>query len=89
MYCAVVLDVFSRGVVGWSIDSRPQAQSSYALGVAIENRQPNGSIIQCDHGQFTSWAFTQPALDSGLTLSVDSIGDCYDCDVMPGSPGRV
>ena len=46
IYCAVVLDVFSRRVVGWSIDSRPQASlATNALAMAIENREPNGSTI--------------------------------------------
>ena len=50
MYCAVVLDAFSRRLVGWAIDSRPQGSLVVnALGMAIENRQPNGSIIHSDH----------------------------------------
>lgn len=80
VYCAVVLDAFSRRVVGWSIDSRPQASLVVnALGMAIENRQPEATLIHSDHGtQFTSWAFTQRAIDSGLVPSMGSIGDCYD-----------
>ena len=88
IYCAVVLDVFSRRGVGWSIDSRPQASlATNALAMAIENRQPNGSTIHS--GQFTSWAFTQRARDAGLAVSMGSIGDCFDCDVMAGLLGRV
>ena len=50
IYCAVVLDVFSRRVVGWSIDSRPQASlATSALAMAIENREPRGSTIHSDH----------------------------------------
>ena len=73
-----MLDVFSRREVGWSIDSRPQASlATIALAVAIENRQPEGSTIHSDHGiQLASWAFTQRALDSGLAVSMGSIGDC-------------
>ncbi len=42
----------------------------------IENRQPNGRVIQSDQGtQHTSWAFTRRALDSGLVLSMGSVGD--------------
>ena len=49
IYCAVVLDVFSRRVVGWSIDSRPQASlATNALAMAIENREPHGSTIHSD-----------------------------------------
>lgn len=84
VYCAVVLDSFSRRVVGWSIDSRPTgALVTNALGMAIENREPDETLIHSDHGtQFTSWAFTQRAIDSGLVPSMGSIGDCYDNAVI-------
>jgi putative transposase len=43
VYCAVVLDVFSRRVVGWSIDaSQTAALVTNALGMAIKGRQPDG-----------------------------------------------
>jgi len=82
--CSVVLDVFSRRVVGWSIDSAPTAGLvTNALGMAISNRSPDGTLIHSDHGtQFTSWAFTRRALDSGLVPSMGSIGDCYDNAVV-------
>lgn len=84
VYCAVVLDVFSRRVVGWSIDAAPTATLvTNALGMAIGQRAPEGTVIHSDHGtQFTSWAFTQRALDSGLVPSMGSIGDCYDNAVI-------
>jgi transposase InsO family protein len=77
-YCAVVLDTFSRRVVGWSIDSsQTAALVTNALGMAIANRDPQaGGIIQSDHGvQFTSWAFTDRAKRSGLAPSMGAIGD--------------
>ncbi|MDQ3938566.1 MAG: IS3 family transposase [Chloroflexota bacterium] len=82
LYCAVVLDVYSRRVVGWSIDSSPTAALvTSALGMAIQTRRPDGTIIHSDQGaQFTSWAFTHRAKASGLVPSMGSIGDCYDCD---------
>ena len=84
VYCSVVLDVFSRRVVGWSIDSAPTASLvTNALGMAIANRHPEGTLIHSDHGtQFTSWAFTRRALDSGLVPSMGSIGDCFDNAVI-------
>ena len=86
VYCAVVLDTFSRRVVGWSIDARPTAALvTNALGMAIDNRQPvqGETIIHSDHGtQYTSWAFTQRAVDSGLVPSMGSIGDCFDNAVI-------
>lgn len=81
VYCAVVLDAYSRRVVGWSIDSRQDAALvTNALGMAIHNRQSmTDTVIHSDHGvQYTSWAFTQRAKDSGLLPSMGSIGDCYD-----------
>jgi len=81
LYCCVVLDVFSRRVVGWSIDSSPTAGLvTNALGMAISSRSPNpGTLIHSDQGtQFTSWAFTHRAKASGLVPSMGSIGDCYD-----------
>ena len=85
LYCAVVLDVFSRRVVGWSIDSAPTAALvTNALGMAIQQRQPGkGTVIHSDQGtQFTSWAFTRRALDSGLVPSMGSVGDCFDNAVI-------
>ena len=84
VYCCVVLDTYSRRVVGWSIDSSPTgALVTNALGMAIDSRLSKraepGTIIHSDQGvQFGSWAFTQRAKDSGLLASMGSIGDCYD-----------
>jgi transposase InsO family protein len=87
VYCAVVLDVFSRRVVGWSIDASPTAALvTNALGMAIEQRGPDGTVIHSDQGtQFTSWAFTRRALDSGLLPSMGSVGSCYDCETGAAS----
>jgi transposase InsO family protein len=81
LYCAVVLDAYSRRVVGWSIDATPTAALvTNALGMAIQTRTPPaGAIIHPDQGvQFASWVFTQRANDSGLLPSMGSVGDCYD-----------
>ena len=83
VYCAVVLDVFSRRVVGWSIDSSSTTSLvTNALGMAIDQRSPKSeTVIHSDQGtQFTSWAFTRRAIDSGLLPSMGSVGDCFDCD---------
>jgi transposase InsO family protein len=85
VYCAAVLDAWSRRVVGWSIDSTPStALVTNALGMAIEQRRPKGdTIIHSDQGtQFTSWAFTRRAIDSGLLPSMGSVGDCFDNAMM-------
>ena len=52
-----------------------------ALGMAIDQRDPvaGTTVIHSDQGtQFTSWAFTQRAIDSGLLPLMGSVGDCYD-----------
>jgi transposase InsO family protein len=85
VYCAVVLDAFSRRVVGWSIDATPTAALvTNALGMAIQGRTPPaGAIIHSDQGvQFASWAFTQRAKASGLVPSMGSVGDCFDNAMM-------
>ena len=47
IYCAVVLDVFSRRVVGWSIDhSATAGPLTSALGMAISSRQPGSDRSQ-------------------------------------------
>ena len=49
--------------------------------MAIEQREPprEATVIHSDQGtQFTSWAFTRRAIDSGLLPSMGSVGDCYD-----------
>jgi transposase InsO family protein/transposase-like protein len=86
LYCCVVLDVFSRRVVGWSIDSHQATPLvTNALAMAINNRRPtrDQTVIHSDHGsQFTSWAFTQRAKDSGLVPSMGTVGDAYDNAVI-------
>jgi len=85
VYCAVVLDAWSRRVIGWSIDGSPStALVTNALGMAIDQRRPTSStVIHSDQGtQFTFWAFTRRAVDSGLLPSTGSVGDCFDNAVM-------
>ena len=46
VYCAVVLDAFSRRVVGWSIDAAPTAALvTNALSMAIDTRRPTGPTV--------------------------------------------
>lgn len=84
VYCCVVLDTYSRRVVGWSIDASPTAALvTNALGMAIDSRLGKttmaGTVIHSDQGvQFASWAFTDRAKASGLVPSMGSVGDCYD-----------
>src|ERR1700694_2710467 len=76
LYCCVVLDAWSRKVVGWSIDRPPTpAMVNAALGMAIAQRQPQrGMLVQSDHGsQYTSWTFSQRVCSAGLAHSLGSV----------------
>ena len=93
VYCAVVLDTFSRRVVGWSIDGHQTAALvTNALGMAIDPRRAKEgtTVIHSDRGtQFTSWTFTQRAVDSGLLPSMGKVGDCYDNAMIESSWSRM
>jgi putative transposase len=82
----VVLDLFSRKVVGWSIgDSLATPLVSDALRHAIENRRPDGNQLlhHSDRGcQYTSDAYQQTLRTLGITCSMSRRGDCYDSAAM-------
>ena len=84
LYCAAVLDTNARKIVGWSIDSNQTSKLVIdAIDMAINHRSPEATIIHSDHGsQFVSWAFSQRVKAAGLTPSMGSIGDGYDCQTM-------
>ena len=86
VYLAVVLDAFSRMVVGWSIADHMRAELVVdALQMATWRRQPpeGQTIAHSDHGsQYTSWAFGRRLRAAGLLGSMGSIGDCYDNSVV-------
>lgn len=86
VYCAVVLDAWSRRVVGWSIADHLRTELVIdALDMARIRRKPagGGTVLHSDHGcQYTSWAFGQRLRQAGLLGSMGSIGDCYDNSMM-------
>jgi transposase InsO family protein len=85
IYCAAVMDTFSRRIVGWSIDSRQDSTLVVnALDMAIRNRRPDpGGIVHADHGvQFTSWAFGEKLRSAGLMPSFGTVGDGLDNAMM-------
>lgn len=85
VYCAAVMDAYSRRIVGWSIDSRQDSTLVVnALDMAIRNRRPEpGGIVHADHGvQFTSWAFSNKIRSAGLMPSYGSVGDGLDNAMM-------
>ena len=81
LYLAVVLDAWSRRVVGWSIADHMRSELVVdALQMAIWRRRPaEGGVVHSDHGsQYTSWAFGRRLRAAGLLGSMGSIGDAYD-----------
>lgn len=85
LYCAAVMDAYSRKIVGWSIAGHMRTELvTDALGMAIVRRRPEpGGIVHSDHGsQYTSWAFGQRLRNAGLLASMGTIGDCYDNAMM-------
>lgn len=81
LYLAVVLDMYSRLVVGWSFAERFTAELVLnALEMALWNRQPaEGVIHHSDHGsQYTSLAFGQGLEQAGVLGSMGSVGDALD-----------
>lgn len=82
VYLAVVLDLFSRKVVGWAIsDSLATPLVAEALRRAIESRRPLGSELlhHSDRGcQYTSDTYQQTLASLGITCSMSRRGNCYD-----------
>ena len=85
VYLAVVLDAFSRRVVGWSIADHIRSELVVdALQMAIWRRRPPAghTVAHSDHGStYTSWAFGRRLRGAGLLSSMGSVGDCFDNSV--------
>lgn len=85
LYLAVILDVFSRRIVGWAMADHLRTELVVdALDMAIARRKPTvGVIHHSDHGsQYTSLTFGQRLHDAGVVASRGSRGDCYDNALM-------
>lgn len=82
VYLAVVIDLFSRKVVGWAMSDRLTTPLvTQAMQHAIEQRQPEGGSLMhhSDRGcQYTSDAFQQLLQAMGITCSMSRTGCCYD-----------
>jgi putative transposase len=85
VFLAVVLDAYSRRVVGWSIADHIRSELVVdALQMAVWRRRPpeHQVIAHSDHGaQYTSWAFGRRLRDAGLLGSMGTVGDCFDNSV--------
>jgi putative transposase len=81
LYLAVVLDVWSRKIVGWAMSSRLAKEIVLdALQMAVEQRRPAAGVIHhSDQGcQYTSIEFGKRCREAGVRPSMGSVGDCYD-----------
>jgi len=80
IYLAVVLDAFSRRIVGWAIGDEQKAELVLqALNMAITQRKPRDVIHHSDQGsQYTSVAFGLRCKEAGVRPSMGSVGDAYD-----------
>jgi putative transposase len=80
LFVAIVLDVYSRRVVGWAMATHLRTELVLdALNMAIYRRNPTNVIHHSDQGtQYTSIAFSLRCKEAGVRPSMGSVGDCYD-----------
>jgi putative transposase len=80
LYLAVVLDAWSRRVVGWAMTTHLRTELVLdALNMALSQRRPSDVIHHSDQGcQYTSIAFGVRCREMGVRPSMGSVGDAYD-----------
>lgn len=80
LYLAVVLDAFSRRIMGWAMGNTQKAQLGIdAMNMAVTQRKPFNVIHHSDQGsQYTSVAFGLRGKEMGVRPAMGSVGDCYD-----------
>ena len=85
LYLAVLLDLYSRRVIGWAMSAKPDQQVALqALRMALGQRrlQP-GLIHHTDQGGlYTSVAYQRLVAQTGLVASMSRKGNCYDNAVV-------
>lgn len=85
LYLAVVIDLFSRRVVGWSLDKRMTTTLVIdALTMAVWRRRPSkGLLHHSDRGsQYASYAYQAVLEKCGMVCSMSGKGDCWDNAVV-------
>lgn len=80
LYLAVVLDVFSRRIVGWAMATHLKTELVLdAFNMALSQRRPHGVIHHSDRGcQYTALAFGQRCQEMGVRPSRGAVGSAYD-----------
>ena len=85
VYLAVIMDLYSRRIIGWAISRSLEAElACAALRMAIEERKPsNGCIHHSDRGvQYASQAYVEILKKAGLQISMSRKGNPYDNAAM-------
>lgn len=81
LYLAVIIDLYSRMVVGWAMSERITAElTCNALNMALwRRRMPKGVIVHSDRGsQYCSSRYQSLLSQHGLVCSMSAKGNCYD-----------
>ena len=81
LYLAVVIDLYARSVVGWSMSTRNNtALVREALEIAVDERQPkHGLIHHSDRGQtYAAATYRRRLAELGMVSSMSRKGDCWD-----------
>ena len=80
LYLAVVLDAYSRRIVGWAMATHLRTELVLdALSMAFHHRRPTNVIHHSDHGtQYTAFAFGERCTAMGVRPSRGTVGACYD-----------
>ena len=81
LYLAVIIELYSRKVVGWSMNKSMSKQLVInALDMAVKNRKPpKGLIFHSDRGsQYASYDFQQALWKNDISSSISRKGNCWD-----------
>src|SRR5260370_14417706 len=92
LYLAVMLDVFSRRVIGWAMSSRcDEPLVETALRMALARRRPEAGLLHhTDRGsQYTSRAYRQVLEQVDIMVSMSGKGNCYDNAVTESFFGSI
>ncbi len=95
LYLAVVEDLFSRMIVGWSMDESMESRLVVdALGMAVARRlngsSPPGLVAHSDRGsQYASEHYRRVLTEEGITCSMSEVGQCWDNAPVESFFGRL
>ena len=85
LYLAVIMDLYSRRIVGWATSSRMERELVLrALAMAVNRRAPSAGLIHhSDQGsQYASWDYQREMRQLGITCSMSRRGNCWDNAVV-------